>query len=73
MNVAVRRPLVGRGGKTTFQHRSPSRRIHPRKPISSEDDEDTGAGGASTSKFFWLWFGIPFVMIAVLAWMMGHC
>jgi hypothetical protein len=46
-------------------------------PKLKEEGSNTGEGKPSsdhgaTMRFFWLWFGIPFLVLLVVAWLAGH-
>jgi hypothetical protein len=53
----------------------PNEKIAPDRPKGSNDlpREEEVKDTTGTTKFFWLWFGIPFLILVAVAWAAGHC
>ena len=67
----------------TMKHRIPRRgkkrvpavKVHlpaTQEKKQNTESEDSVGGGSAPSRFFWFWFGIPFLLLLVVGWIMGH-
>ena len=71
MTTITMKHRIPRRGK----RRTPAVKMHLPEPQETKEDtesNDAADGGSSTSRFFWFWFGIPFLLLLIVGWVMGH-
>lgn len=71
MTTLTMKHRIPRKGKK----RAPAVKAHlpaPEEKKQNTETEVAAEGGSAPSRFFWLWFGIPFLLLLAVGWVMGH-